>query len=660
MGNLLKIVVSGVILLGCGISLWAQEEEEILWRNIPIVVTAAKKEQFITKAPSNVTVITAREINDCGARTLQDVLKLIPGIEINTTRKGLGRIWIRGVTSRYNNKVLFLVDGFPCRELVYGQFPVDEQFPLAHIKRIEVIRGPGSALYGANAFSGMINIITKDAEDIGGCEVGVSGGSWRTYGDHILYGKKTEKGELVFFTNHYETLGDSHERDRKGNPTDRHDPKTQEEIYLKGSINDFTFGFRHLRYNWEYLTYKDSKNRDDDWQDFSLNLGYSKSFNERLKASARLYYNYFDHLTDKREWDNSLRSSLEEFAERREKTEVFGVGVQADYELNEHNHLIAGIDYEKEKAYELIEDTYVMPDLAKTIDRWAEPAAPQNINWALFAEDIWQIKPNLNLTAGFRYDKHEEYGGAISPRVSVILNPKKDLIVKILYGRAFRAPSYRELYIRESGNENNGNKDLEPEYIQTTELELLYPLIEQAEARLNLFSEEIKDFIGTTPIVGGSRYDNLGKVKICGIESGIKARFREGKITGFANYTYYFKAEDDDGNKVTNIATHMANIGLNARLGKHLNFNATLNHIGKRTKPVDYQQKADPANRKDLLGEFDRMNLVLTSRNLPVDVSLGIYNVFDVQSFNPAYEPGSYYDIEHPGRNILLKVDHKF
>ncbi|MCK5578458.1 MAG: TonB-dependent receptor plug domain-containing protein, partial [Planctomycetes bacterium] len=100
MGNLLKIVVSGVILLGCGISLWAQEEEEILWRNIPIVVTAAKKEQSITKAPSNITVITAREINDCGARTLQDVLKLIPGIEINTTRKGLGRIWIRGVTSR--------------------------------------------------------------------------------------------------------------------------------------------------------------------------------------------------------------------------------------------------------------------------------------------------------------------------------------------------------------------------------------------------------------------------------------------------------------------------------------------------------------------------------------------------------------------------------
>ncbi len=631
------------------------KRELLLLQDIPIVITAARKEQSITEAPSNITMITAEQIRDSGARTLAEVLTLLPGIAINTHRKGFERIWIRGVVGGYNDKTLLLVDGYPWRELVYGQHSIDEQLPITDIKRVEVVRGPGSALYGANAFAGVINVITKDAEDVDGAEFGIGAGSWDTRSHHFLCGKESEHKGVVFAAHYYDTEGDEHERDRDGELTTKRDPNELVDLSLKASLYDFTLAIRHGRYNTEYLNYEDDRWLKWDSKHYLLQLGWKHSFGERLKLATRGYYNLFDYPREKRKFKEDYLDTLED---TEEKTQVIGAGIQAEYELLQNNSVVIGIDYEKEKAIEITETRYKIahekPPLE--INRWTEPSQPTNSNWALFVEDIWDVTPWMSLIAGVRRDEHEQYGGQISPRGGVVLSPTNDLAAKILYGKAFRAPSYRELYVIEDEHEEDGNPNLKPEYIETMEVDLDYQPLPQLRVCIGIFQNDIENFIDVRP--GDVMYANYGKHRIQGIEPELRVNWRD-YVSAFINYTWLFNTEDQDGNKVSDIAEKMANLGVNVRAWEHLNINCALNHVGRRNRAPEYQEDVASENRRDNLGSYERVNIVLTTRSLPVEISAGVYNLFDVQSFNPSHGRADY-DVEHPDRSFLVKIVKRF
>ena len=127
-----------------------------------VTVTSTTKSSLeIRQAPGVVRVFTRTDIVRLGFRTLHDVLRQIPGIQVIEYRTGHQTIWVRGVQSRYNNKVLLLIDGVPMHDSFYGHFDIDESQPLDDAERIEVISGPGSVLYGTNAFAGVISITTR-------------------------------------------------------------------------------------------------------------------------------------------------------------------------------------------------------------------------------------------------------------------------------------------------------------------------------------------------------------------------------------------------------------------------------------------------------------------------------------------------------------------
>jgi outer membrane receptor for ferrienterochelin and colicin len=135
----------------------------------------------IKKAPASVTVITDRQIRQMGARSLTDVLnRAVPGI--NTYQNpGAWNIGIRGRNNLDSNTILFMINNHPINEAFTGGATwVHDTLIVDNIERIEILRSPGSALYGANAFVGVINIFTKKAEDIDGLELTVKGGSWET------------------------------------------------------------------------------------------------------------------------------------------------------------------------------------------------------------------------------------------------------------------------------------------------------------------------------------------------------------------------------------------------------------------------------------------------------------------------------------------------
>ena len=127
-----------------------------------ITVTSTTKSSLeIRQAPGVVRVFTRTDIVRLGFTTLSDVLRQIPGIQVIEYRTGHQTIWVRGVQSRYNNKVLLLIDGVPMHDSFYGHFDIDESLRLDDAERIEIISGPGSVLYGTNAFAGVISITTR-------------------------------------------------------------------------------------------------------------------------------------------------------------------------------------------------------------------------------------------------------------------------------------------------------------------------------------------------------------------------------------------------------------------------------------------------------------------------------------------------------------------
>ena len=96
-----------------------------------------------------------------GVRTLEDLLRRIPGVQLSPNRQGHTSVWVRGVQDRYNSKILLLVDSVPMQDIYYSNFLIDDMYPIELIDTIEVLAGPSSVLYGANAFAGIIDIKTK-------------------------------------------------------------------------------------------------------------------------------------------------------------------------------------------------------------------------------------------------------------------------------------------------------------------------------------------------------------------------------------------------------------------------------------------------------------------------------------------------------------------
>lgn len=133
---------------------YAEEEVEI----------ASLKPQPVEEAPGIVSVITAQQIKDMGARDLNDVLRMLPGFQLPVSIYYAPGYGVRGLTQIPNNRVLVMMDGVSLHEPYNGQSNRNwSDMPLNNVKRIEVIRGPGSALYGTYAFLAVINIITKEA-----------------------------------------------------------------------------------------------------------------------------------------------------------------------------------------------------------------------------------------------------------------------------------------------------------------------------------------------------------------------------------------------------------------------------------------------------------------------------------------------------------------
>ena len=178
---------------------------------LDVVTTSKFSTENKAEAPSVISVVTEDQIKRSGAKSMEEVLRTIAGFDV--TRKGISpttMVGVRGLfsTDGTNNKILFLINGHPYRSSIYNDARVAiGNYPIKNINRIEVIRGPGSTLYGAGAFLAVINVITKEGENTG--EVAVSTGSFDTHEGFGLLSLKGKKGKVSLSGNYFKTQGPS-------------------------------------------------------------------------------------------------------------------------------------------------------------------------------------------------------------------------------------------------------------------------------------------------------------------------------------------------------------------------------------------------------------------------------------------------------------------
>ena len=648
--------------------------EAIWFGSVEEVAIATRHETKISKAPGIVTVITTEEIKNLGYRTFVEILRTIPGFEIlKDGSNGVVVPAVRGITS--SNKVRLMLNGHfvnsPFTGSAFGRF---DDFPVENIKKIEIIRGPGSAMYGENAFTAVINIITKDAKDIDGVKVSSGYGSFETYEENVVFGKTYGKVDVSGMLHYRQTGGFDGivESDRQTildntlssfgvpavskAPGRVHDGRQEYDMNLKVTYKEFYFEGLYINKNVspfiggpQYALTDESQIRDN--YVFG-EVGYKKKYEEKLTIKPRLYYdqfdldNYIESLpegttvpfdTDGDGNYDTLNTYPDGFIGNGKVTQkIAGTEIPFDYDLFDGNIITLGFEYRLinqtniEFSGNFHPATYDVLDSVRDFsDTYPFLKEATRRIWSVYLQDTWDITDTLNLTLGARHDQYSDFGGATSPRSGLTWAFMKDASLKLLYGEAFRAPNFVEMFTTNQPA-IRGNEDLDPETIRTYEVGLRYRFNKYVTSGINYFNNDIKDLIVLKTLESNqntSRYENFGDANIQGIEMETKVDIAKGNYV-FMNYTFQ-DTEDDDGDDLPFVAKHKGNFGVNVRYWKYINTNMSTFVSGRRSREED--------DTRDDLPAYALLNLSVIGKEFfkTMEVYGTVYNLLNKDYGDP-------------------------
>jgi outer membrane receptor for ferrienterochelin and colicin len=531
---------------------------------------ATGTEMTVHEAPATVTVITAEDIKATGATNLADVLESVPGVHIRYHQFGFRpTIQIRGTKGRHT---LLMINGVSMRDLVWSLGIFWKGLPASVIERVEVIRGPGSALYGADASAGVINVITKSAtkikENIGGMRIGSfdsqsawfqSGGEWKGFEIGLTADFFNTNGHDPFVAADGQTR-----QDQKQGTNVSHTPGIvgygweNEDIRLSLSKD-------HWRLNTAFTRHSnletgmsgggtlDQLTRGRDHR-FNLDLLYDdKDFREDWELEAKLHYQRLAYTSGDGFRDNppgAIGGSFPEGVLNQWRSSERQLMLEAStfYTGLKDHEIRMGVGYSVQDLYwvqNLINrgtgpDGNPLPAGGPLVDVSGTPSAfsPERAreNFHVFLQDLHPIREDLELTAGARYDHFSDFGDALNPRLALVWKKTKKLDLKLMYGEAFRAPSFLELFADTS--RGLSNSDLKPEHSKTLELGFSYKANENLVWGLSLFDLKISDFIDRQDVgLALKQQQNVGDHQIRGYELDAKWQASQ-KLRFSGNYTH--------------------------------------------------------------------------------------------------------------------------
>lgn len=519
----LPLILAALITLCVSPSFAGSSEREMLMlMDIPVVVTASKTEQPINEAPATIEVITDKDIARYGFRTVAEVLRMVPGMDIASV--GFSVYFSpRGLNGRKTNTtVLFLIDGHAINDLPRGVVdPCGLQ--LTNVKRIEVIRGPGSSLYGTNAFAGVVNIITKSAADAPRPRAAFGKGNF----DNTLV--SVEAGIRAGNIDAYVSVDKLSTDAMDGHAIDDNEDRDDRQYFGKMRAGELSLFWYRSTLDAGIPSTVTANQRGSTSQDITA-LDWDHPLSERtsVKVLSHVMLNTIDMIQQPAGMlsADSMGSAVE---------------VQLHSRLSSRNTLVAGA--------ELKNDRTDAPSLSldkRSID-----------TRAAYLQDEWRLSDRVIFTAGGRYDIPSGFDSVFSPRVNLAYKFSDRTVAKAAYGEAFRAPTMLETYasfdLIPGFVEFRGNPDLKPEMIHSTELGISH--IASADTRFSLNLFKIKtinaidfsaSFAGFTSIY---RYVNKSSAEVTGGEATVSHRLAACWESVFS-YAYQYARDADTGGEL--------------------------------------------------------------------------------------------------------------
>jgi len=637
----------------------------------------------LEKAPSVATIITADDIKAMGALTLDEVLESVPGFHVmySGLSSSVDIYSIRGMYTNRGPQTLMLLNGHRISsDVAAGIFPDTAKINVQNISRIEIVRGPGSAVYGADAFSGVINIITKNARELDGFHIGVKGGSFDTKNIWLQYGGEIKNGWKVAV---------NFEHTEQGADTSRKIEHDLQSTFDDLFVTNASLAPSYMDRRYETSTYNIHLDNGswkiglDGWRQRDLGTGtglahaidhdgsvnvdqvlfsleyQSKNWHEDFELSSSFTYEYVDqqyHLNlfppntvvligD----DGNLFTSPfnpvsfpdgvignPHMTSKTAKLDFTSIYLGMDYHTWRLNFGIfeEQLEAEDKKNFGLGvidgSEGAVNGTLTDVAGPYTHLPNKDRLVKYISLQDVWDIAPDWILTAGVRYDHYSDVGGTINPRAALVWTITDSFITKFLYGRAFRAPSFSELY-----NRNNpvtlGNSSLDPETIDTFEIVFSYELIHDLNMDFNLYhyqADDMIDFIDNGDN-SGSTAQNQYSLKGTGFEFALDWKINQAwQIKG--NYSYQKTVDGDTNQQMPFIPKQQAY--LDVRWAFHTNWMAA-----SQLHWVSERKRAD-ADSRDKIDDYTLVNLTVRRTQLTKhwDLSASVKNLFDEDAKEPS------------------------
>jgi len=637
--------------------------------NIKVTIASGSKGMTVRESPGIVTLITQEEIVNSGARDLIDVLNLVPGLSFGVDVQGVVGIAARGNWS-HEGKISLMIDDMEMNELSFATLQFGNHYPVDNIERIELIRGPGSAIYGGFAEMGVIKIVTKNADSLESAEGAIlvgemKDGQSRTSGS-LATGKIFEDGSIS--ANFFFTQGGRSDRDFTDFYDQTYNMKGNSDldstmINLSGTYKGFSARYLMDRYD---LTQRDiffvsaPYAVEQQFESDFIDLKYAWSVNDQLVLTPQVT------IKKQKPWLSNSQAVLDLeqldpdsyegqfFDEELKRTSAKVIG---SYDLNETDNLVFGVSYYEDKD--------------STVNFKYD-------NTALFAQSVINTSFG-NVTLGGRYEDNSVVGSSFLPRLGYT-NVWDKTHVKVLLSKAFRTPVVQNIL---DFNDPSGSSDaIKAESTTVFEVEIGYQMSSNFFVTANIYDIEIED-----PIVyyfdETDAYRNYPSVSTRGFE--LEARYKSD--WGYVNVNFsLYKVGDNqvdqyavrgidtdfddditpiiDDDQLLGMPSQKLSINASFNVNENWRINPSIVREGTKYGYIGVTQDDD---EQLIAKEFDAitlLNINAIRKNLmgsDLDFQFGVFNLLDedIDYIEPYYD-GYHAPLPGPTREYFARVSFKF
>ncbi|PKO39107.1 MAG: TonB-dependent receptor [Betaproteobacteria bacterium HGW-Betaproteobacteria-6] len=629
-----------------------EEDLALAYGDKATISLATGAKQSLRRAPAVATVITAENIAAMGATDIDEVLEAVPGLHVGrVSSMGLAMYIMRGVYGTNNPQVLMLQNGIPVTVAItnnkgnlWGGLPVE------NIARIEILRGPGSALYGADAFAGVINIITKTAEDIRGTQFGVRAGDYQRQDAWFQHGGQFGDASVAAFLRAGST--DGYHRTVESDASGRSGRVNIGQTAIDGSL-DLAVGRWRWRSGYKLRddmgTYTGIAQALDPYgqgrsERFTSDLSWTANdiapnwragatvafmhYKQTFTSPAHLLPPFGAFTSDllgapefaDRQWRLSAHATYAGFRNHqiRVGTGYDDIDLYMTREYRNFNYNSSGVPIPAAGGYALSPTPFILPQ--------------QRQVFYLYAQDEWNFARDWTLTAGVHHDHYSDFGDTTNPRLALVWDTAVNLTTKLMYGTAFRAPSFTEQY-----STNNpigqGNPTIMPEKSQTLELAFAWQARQDLQLNLSIFRYEMQDIIRTTAVAGGTMYNNTGQQHGTGYElEGIWEASRNLRLSG--HYSVQKSIDENTGQDAGYAPHQQAYLRGDWIPAAQWMLSGQINHVADRQRPAGDTRPTVP--------DYTTLDLTLrttSARQKGWNFAASVRNLFDADAREPSTYP---------------------